>query len=71
MNGAWPFTDPVSGREVTLVISGTEYGEAGVRHPGCDQLADVYPDLDALHCTSCGWGGRISGAWFYELWTAP
>jgi hypothetical protein len=70
MNGAWPFTDPVSGQQCTLRIDGTQYGDAGVEHPGCERLADVSPDLDAFYCPGCGWNGRISGAWFMELWTS-
>lgn len=71
MIGAWPFVDPISGQTVTLHITGSQYGDAGVGHPGCDHLAEVYPDLDAFYCPSCGWNGRITGAWFMDLWQAP
>lgn len=71
MIGAWPFVDLVSGQILTLRITGTRYGDAGVEHPGCDQLADVAPDLDAFYCPRCGWNGRITGAWFMDLWQAP
>lgn len=71
MKGEWRFTDPISGRWVTLVITGDHYGDAGVRHPDCPRLADISPELDAFYCPACGWNGRISGVWFYDLWERP
>lgn len=66
------FTDPVSGRQVTLVFGPeplTPYdGNHGVRHPDCPELAPVSPDLDCFYCSACQWNGRISGAWFMDLW---
>jgi hypothetical protein len=61
------FTDPISHREVTLHV--TTAG-AGVEHPGCTMLADVAVELDAFYCTECQWNGRISGAWFVDVWRA-
>lgn len=68
------FVDPISGDELQLVIGTAESrpydGSHGVRHPGCERLADVSPELDAFLCSACGRSGRISGAWFMDLWTA-
>lgn len=64
-----PFTDPISGRTLVLVVADT-YEATGVEHPGCDLLANVSPDLDCFHCTACEWNGRISGRWFVDLWAA-
>ena len=67
-----PFRDPISGRDVTLVFGPEPLapydGKHGVRHDGCDRLADVSPDLDAWYCTVCQASGRISGAWFMDVW---
>lgn len=64
------FADGVSGEECTLVIplDGRIFprpGESkiGIRHPGCVELADVSPELDAFFCPACRWNGRVSGAW--------
>lgn len=62
---AFPFTDPVSGREVKLLVGGA-FG-SGVEHPDCDQLALVTPALDNFYCTHCRWNGRISGAWYMDV----
>lgn len=69
-----PFTDPVSGQSCSLVIppAGRIFpspGEpkTGVRHPGCPEVAGLSLDLDAFWCPSCGWNGRISGAWAAEM----
>lgn len=70
------FTDPVSGRDFVLDI-GTEQsrpydGTNGVEHDcngGRLALADVSPELDSFYCSKCGAGGRVSGAWFMDLWT--
>lgn len=59
---SYPFTDLASGRTVVLHVD-----PPGVQHAGCDQMADVSPHLDAFYCTSCGWNGRISGAWYMAL----
>lgn len=72
---AHPFTDPVSGRSVVLVMTDDPEsrpydGSHGVRHDGCDRLADVSPELDAFYCRACRFSGRISGAWFMDLWMA-
>ncbi len=64
---AYPFTDPVSGRTVTLHMGPEDYG---VEHGTCLYRAEVSPHLDAFYCTGCGWNGRISGAWFMDLLTA-
>lgn len=68
------FRDGVSGREMTLVLGPEPLrpydGKHGVRHPDCDHLADVSPDLDAFYCSECKWNGRISGAWFMDMWEA-
>lgn len=65
-----PFTDPVANRECVLVIppDGRVFprpGEPkiGVRHPGCDMLADLCAAYDAFWCPTCRWNGRVSGAW--------
>lgn len=68
-----PFVDPISDRPVVLVIGETNAlfdGTTGVRHPGCDRLADVSPDLDAFFCSACHRNGRISGAWVVDLLAA-
>lgn len=70
-----PFTDMVSGRECTLVIppDGRLFpkpGEpmVGIRHPDCDELADVSVILDAFFCSRCSHGnGRVSGAWCIDM----
>jgi hypothetical protein len=67
MSTAHAFTDPITNREVTLIV-GEEMDATGVRHPGCPALAHVSPDLDAFYCAACRWNGRISGAWFMDLW---
>lgn len=64
------FTDPVSGRRVTLwVESGNEYMPvvAGVRHGDCSELATVHPELDAFYCDTCRWNGRVAGAWVHDV----
>lgn len=62
-DGAHPFTDPVSGRDVVLhLVDGL-----GVAHGDCPVLADVLPEIDAFYCPACRWNGRISGAWFTGL----
>jgi hypothetical protein len=60
----WPFTDPVTGERCTLLVRS---GRPWVVHAGCPALADVVPVLDAFYCPSCGWSGRVSGAWAAEL----
>lgn len=64
-----PFIDPVSHQPVVLHVS-TDITACGVEHPDCDQLADVSPNLDAFYCRCCRWNGRISGAWFADLFRA-
>lgn len=69
------FTDPISGRtmvlDMTNAAAGTPYdGTHGVEHVGCARLADVSPELDAFYCPECRCSGRISGAWFMDLWMA-
>ena len=68
------FLDPIAGIERLLVITpgeGRPYdGRHGVEHAGCERLADVHPELDAFSCTACHVRGRISGAWFMDLWTS-
>lgn len=67
------FNDPISGTTMVLVLGDEKSrpydGTHGVEHPGCPRLADVSPDLDAFFCPMCSMSGRISGAWFMELWT--
>ena len=71
----YQFTDLISGRECTLVIppGGRLFpkpGEPkiGIRHPGCDELADVSVLLDAFFCSRCSHGkGRVSGAWCLDM----
>lgn len=62
----YPFIDPVVHREVTLVVN-SDITASGVEHPDCDRLADVSPEMDAFYCTQCSWNGRISGAWFVDM----
>jgi hypothetical protein len=69
-----PFTDPVSGRECTLVIDqGRPWHDGGVgaEHPGCDRLAAVHPELDAVWCGACQFNGRVSGAWVMDMAMVP
>jgi hypothetical protein len=61
---AVPFTDLVSGETCWLVIRNAR---PWVVHVGCDGLADVVPVLDAFYCPSCGWNGRVSGAWVMDM----
>ena len=71
---AYPFTDDVSGDTCYLVIppGGNIFAvpgqpKTGVRHPGCDAVADLCMDLDAFWCPACKWNGRISGAWAADV----
>lgn len=59
------FVDRATDREVVLCLDGAP----GVEHPGCAIRADVVAELDAFFCRSCGWNGRISGAWFVDVST--
>lgn len=68
------FTDVVSGAECELVIAADgcvsrKPGEpkTGIRHPDCDQLADISVGLDAFYCTTCHHGGRVSGSWCLDM----
>jgi len=73
------FIDPVSGAACELVIpadgSGALYpsadgaGKIGVRHPGCQVLADIAVELDAFYCPppGCGYSGRISGVQVLDM----
>lgn len=64
-----PFTDPLSHTVVQLVI-GDDQASTGVAHDGCEQLADVSPELDSAFCGRCHWQCRISGAWFMDVLAA-
>lgn len=68
------FEDPISGQQRVLVMGNKDSvpydGTHGVEHLGCDRLANVSPELDAFYCSACQTGGRISGAWFMDLWMA-
>lgn len=64
------FRADATGDLLELVIDESLLGEHGVEHPGCNELASIRPDLDAFLCTTCGYGGRIHGAWVIELWHA-
>lgn len=61
------FSDPIKNQwcELHVPDGGSVYGEPkiGVRHPGCEQLADLSVEIDAFYCPKCRWNGRISGAW--------
>ena len=65
------FLDPIRGQMCALVIpvDGTVWHEPkiGVAHPDCDALADLSVELDAFHCQSCRWKGRVSGAWCVDM----
>lgn len=68
------FTDPITDEGCTLVVpSGGRVfpsnGEPkiGVRHPRCDELADLAVELDCFYCRACRWNGRISGAWAVDV----
>jgi hypothetical protein len=63
------FTDPISCKDVVLCVDepGDFDAPDGVEHPGCEERAVVSPDLDCFYCRSCGWNGRISGAWFMDM----
>ncbi len=60
------FVDGLSGQTKTLVF-GSDRTTTGVRHDGCEHLAEVFPDLDSASCAACHWQARISGAWFMDL----
>ena len=64
-----PFTDP-NGRQGTIIFGLADDAKSGIRHDGCDTLADVSPELDAAFCPTCHWQCRISGAWYYGLLAA-
>jgi hypothetical protein len=57
------FTDPISEQRCELVLT----PEVGVKHPGCNTLADLVAHLDAFYCPQCGMNGRISGAWAMRM----
>ena len=63
---ARPFHDPLSGKLVDLVV-GDDRASTGVKHDGCEGLADVCPQLDSAYCMRCRWQCRISGAWFMDV----
>jgi hypothetical protein len=60
------FHDPLSAKVVELVI-GDDRASTGVRHDGCETLADVSPELDCAFCMRCHWQCRISGGWFMDM----
>lgn len=57
------FTDPISEQRCELVT----VPAVGIRHPGCDDLADLCAEVDAFYCQACGMNGRINGAWALEM----
>lgn len=68
------FSEPVRTKWCELVIpdGGRVFPSAdepkiGVRHPDCDELADLALELDAFYCQSCRYNGRISGAWAHDV----
>ncbi len=63
-----PFTDPISRQVCTLHVQG---GWVGIEHPGCDQIADPAVSLDSFYCPSCGFNGRVSGAWVVDMADQP
>lgn len=62
------FTDPIHPSERVVLVIEETFDATGVEHPECARLAHVSPDLDAFYCQRCHWNGRISGAWFMDLW---
>lgn len=68
----FPFVDPMTGDTLVVVFGAAPLvpydGKHGVRHDGCERLADVSPDLDCWFCPECRRQGRVSGAWFMDLW---
>ena len=70
------FTDPTCGETCVLVIPNDVDASVwtnrpslkiGVQHPRCGSLADLSVELDCFYCPTCGWNGRISGAWAVDL----
>lgn len=68
------FLDPISNRVCALVVPADgrvfpSEGESkiGVAHDDCEELADLSIELDCFYCRTCGWNGRISGAWAVEI----
>lgn len=66
------FTDPVTGQVCTVVDDPTgPLIPLGVAHPGCPEIAETYPHLDAFYCPRCGHNGRVTGAWLISLLPDP
>lgn len=63
------FVDPVKGveRELVVLIGAPVFEALKVEH-GCTDLADVSANLDAWFCPVCHAGGRISGAWAFDVY---
>lgn len=68
------FVDPISQEHCFLVVppGGRIFPvkgqpKIGVRHGTCAETADLAVELDAFYCPTCGWNGRISGAWAIEM----
>jgi len=68
------FVDPISSQWCVLVIPeggrlypGDGDPKIGIRHPDCPEVADLSVELDAFYCPTCGWNGRVSGAWCVDL----
>jgi hypothetical protein len=57
-----PATDS-NGDPATIVLG----HDPGVRHQGCEHLADISPHLDSVYCSHCGYTNRISGEWFIRM----
>lgn len=65
------FTDLVSGQECKLLFTLEDgAGIASVRHPGCEEIADLSIELDAFYCRECKYNGRVSGAWCADVMKA-
>lgn len=61
------FTEPVHDVNCILVIPVTASRMVTVLHPHCSNGADISPDLDAFFCPDCGYNGRISGKFVYDM----
>ena len=68
------FLDPIRNRMCALVVppAGRVFAfngepKIGVRHEGCEELADLSIELDCFYCPTCRWNGRISGAWAVDV----
>lgn len=64
-NELWAFRELASGTHCFLAFEPN--GKPVIKHPKCQEMADVIAELDAFYCMKCRYSGRISGAWVREI----